>query len=299
MALNPGDRVGLLGANGAGKSTLVKTLVQQIKPLGGTLHAGQNTAIGYFAQEQLDILHAENTPLGTLISAAPEAREQDLRNFLGGWGFSNERVDQRIDSLSGGERARLALALIAWQKPNLLILDEPTNHLDLDARAALAEALVEFPGALLLVSHDRHLIETTCDELWSIRRGELTLFNQPLSEWLPEPVIKADSTENANSQKAQRKARAASRAQLAPLTRALKKPSRPWNKPKTPWIRWIPGWPIPTISAKPTPLNRRKMPRPEPNGSSNSKSEKWSGWKLPKHSRRRRAKAFASPPKSD
>ena len=223
MALNPGDRVGLLGANGAGKSTLVKTLVQQIKPLGGTLHAGQNTAIGYFAQEQLDILHAENTPLGTLISAAPEAREQDLRNFLGGWGFSNERVDQRIDSLSGGERARLALALIAWQKPNLLILDEPTNHLDLDARAALAEALVEFPGALLLVSHDRHLIETTCDELWSIRRGELTLFNQPLSEWLPEPVIKADSTENANSQKAQRKARAASRAQLAPLTRALKK----------------------------------------------------------------------------
>ena len=223
MALNPGDRVGLLGTNGAGKSTLVKTLVQQIKPLDGTLHAGQNTAIGYFAQEQLDILHAENTPLGTLISAAPEAREQDLRNFLGGWGFSNERVDQRIDSLSGGERARLALALIAWQKPNLLILDEPTNHLDLHARAALAEALVEFPGALLLVSHDRHLIETTCDELWSIRRGELTPFNQPLSEWQPEPVIKADSAENTNSQKAQRKARAASRAQLAPLTRALKK----------------------------------------------------------------------------
>ena len=293
MALNPGDRVGLLGANGAGKSTLVKTLVQQIKPLGGTLHAGQNTAIGYFAQEQLDILHAENTPLGTLISAAPEAREQDLRNFLGGWGFSNERVDQRIDSLSGGERARLALALIAWQKPNLLILDEPTNHLDLDARAALAEALVEFPGALLLVSHDRHLIETTCDELWSIRRGELTPFNQPLSEWQPEPVIKADSTENANSQKAQRKARGQSRNWR--LDRALKKPNRHWSKPKTPWIRWIqladPDYFSQTDPfSKPDAKTRAQLVE-------QLEEREMNGWKPPKHSRRRRAKVFASPPK--
>ena len=223
MALNPGDRVGLLGANGAGKSTLVKTLVGRIKPIAGTLHAGQNTSVGYFAQEQLDILTAENTPLMEMISAAPESREQDLRNYLGGWGFSNERVDQPISSLSGGERARLALGLIAHRQPNLLILDEPTNHLDLDARAALAEALVEFPGALLLVSHDRHLIETTCDELWSIRGGELAPFTQPLNEWQPESLGKTSTSVNANNQKEQRKARAATRAQLAPLTRAVKK----------------------------------------------------------------------------
>ena len=223
LALNPGDRIGLLGANGAGKSTLVKTLVGRLKPIGGTLHSGQNTKIGYFAQEQLDILTAENTPLMEMISAAPTDREQDLRNYLGGWGFSNERVDQPIASLSGGERARLALALIAHQKPNLLILDEPTNHLDLDARAALAEALVAFPGALLLVSHDRHLIETTCDELWSIRGGQLSPFKEPLSDWQPEAGSKSASTPTENSQKEQRKARAATRAQLAPLTRALKK----------------------------------------------------------------------------
>ncbi|MGB0964719.1 MAG: ATP-binding cassette domain-containing protein [Litorivicinus sp.] len=222
LALNPGDRIGLLGANGAGKSTLVKTLVGRIKPLDGTLHRGQNTSVGYFAQEQLDILTAENTPLMEMISAAPEAREQDLRNYLGGWGFSNERVDQPIASLSGGERARLALGLIAYRQPNLLILDEPTNHLDLDARAALAEALVEFPGALLLVSHDRHLIETTCDELWSIRAGTLSPFTQPLSEWQPHSESRNNPTINSNNQKELRKARAANRAQLAPLTRALK-----------------------------------------------------------------------------
>ena len=223
MALNPGDRVGLLGANGAGKSTLVKTLVGRIKPIAGTLHAGQNTSVGYFAQEQLDILTAENTPLMEMISAAPESREQDLRNYLGGWGFSNERVDQPISSLSGGERARLALGLIAHRQPNLLILDEPTNHLDLDARAALAEALVEFPGALLLVSHDRHLIETTCDELWSIRGGELAPFTQPLNEWQPESLGKTSTSVNANNQKEQRKARAATRGLLAPLNRAVNK----------------------------------------------------------------------------
>ena len=223
LSLNPGDRVGLLGVNGAGKSTLVKTLVGRLKPLNGTLHPGQNTRMGYFAQEQMETLDPKSFPLQELMRIAPEARELDLRKYLGGWGFGAERIDQPITALSGGERARLALSLIAWTKPNLLILDEPTNHLDLDARAALAEALVEFPGALLLVSHDRHLLETTCDDLWSIKGGELSVWTQPLSQWADDTVSDGATETAENSLKEQRRQRAAQRTQLAPLTRALKK----------------------------------------------------------------------------
>ncbi|QGG79047.1 ATP-binding cassette domain-containing protein [Litorivicinus lipolyticus] len=223
LSLNPGDRVGLLGVNGAGKSTLVKTLVGKLKPKSGTLHPGQNTKMGYFAQEQLDTLRADSVPLAELVRIAPNARELELRNFLGGWGFGADRIDQPITALSGGERARLALSLIAWQKPNLLILDEPTNHLDLDARAALAEALVEFPGALLLVSHDRHLLETTCDQLWSLRGGTLSVWTHALEDWVDDsPRQGSPSATSDNSQKEQRRNRAAQRTQLAPLRKALK-----------------------------------------------------------------------------
>ena len=223
LSLNPGDRVGLLGVNGAGKSTLVKTLVGKLKPKAGTLHPGQNTKMGYFAQEQLDTLRADSVPLAELVRIAPTTRELELRNFLGGWGFGADRIDQPITALSGGERARLALSLIAWQKPNLLILDEPTNHLDLDARAALAEALVEFPGALLLVSHDRHLLETTCDQLWSLRGGTLSVWTQALEDWVDDsPRQGSQSTTSDNSQKEQRRNRAAQRTQLAPLRKAVK-----------------------------------------------------------------------------
>ncbi|MGB0956876.1 MAG: ATP-binding cassette domain-containing protein, partial [Litorivicinus sp.] len=223
LSLNPGDRVGLLGVNGAGKSTLVKTLVGQLKPKAGTLHPGQNTRMGYFAQEQLDTLRADSVPLAELMRIAPTARELELRNFLGGWGFGAERIDQPITALSGGERARLALALIAWQKPNLLILDEPTNHLDLDARAALAEALVEFSGALLLVSHDRHLLETTCDQLWSLRRGTLGVWTQALEDWVDDsPATESEAAKSDSSLKEQRRNRAAQRTQLAPLRKVVK-----------------------------------------------------------------------------
>lgn len=221
LSLNPGDRVGLLGSNGAGKSTLVKTLVGHLKPLAGTLHPGQNTRMGYFAQEQMDTLDANSHPLLELSRIAPEARELDLRKYLGGWGFGADRIDQQVSALSGGERARLALALIAWTQPNLLILDEPTNHLDLDARAALAEALVEFPGALLLVSHDRHLLETTCEDLWSIRGGQFSVWTQPLSEWGDVEPSSSTSEASDNNQKQQRKQRAEQRTQLAPLRKAV------------------------------------------------------------------------------
>ena len=158
-----GEIFGLLGPNGAGKSTLIKTLANELQPLGGRLQRGENLVIGYFAQHQLDALDAKASPLLHLQRIAPGEREQVLRDFLGGFDFRGNRCDEPVLNFSGGEKARLALALIAWGKPNLLLLDEPTNHLDLEMRLALTLALQDFEGAVLVVSHDRHLLKSTTD----------------------------------------------------------------------------------------------------------------------------------------
>ena len=183
FGLEAGDRIGLLGPNGAGKSTLVKTLVGELAPLTGERSMHPDVRIGYFAQHTVESLHEGQSPIWHLKEIAPEVGEQVLRNFLGTWNFAGDRAFESVDSFSGGERARLALALIAYTKPNVLLLDEPTNHLDLDMREALAEALSDFDGAIVLVSHDRHLIGLVCDSFWRVADGKVEAFNGDLDEY--------------------------------------------------------------------------------------------------------------------
>jgi len=186
-----GQRIGILGANGQGKSTLVKTIAGQIAPLSGQVIAGRGLRIGYFAQQELDVLRAQDTPLEHMIRLAREAdtgqreagREQDLRGFLGSFNFSGDMVQQTVGSMSGGEKARLVLAMMVWQRPNLLLLDEPTNHLDLNTREALSVALNEFEGTVLLVSHDRALLRAVCDEFWLVGGGGLSDFDGDLDDY--------------------------------------------------------------------------------------------------------------------
>ncbi len=183
FGLEAGDRVGLLGPNGAGKSTLVKTLVGELPLLAGERTAHPDLRLGYFAQHTVESLSPGQTPLWHLKEIDPGAGEQQLRNFLGQWNFVGDRAFESVDGFSGGERARLALALIAYLKPNVLLLDEPTNHLDLDMREALAEALSDFPGAIVLVSHDRHLIGLVCDTFWRVADGHVEAFDGDLDEY--------------------------------------------------------------------------------------------------------------------
>ena len=183
FGLEAGDRIGLLGPNGAGKSTLVKTLVGEIDPLQGERKAHPDLRIGYFAQHTVESLVFGTTPLDHLRTLAPDAANQELRDFLGRWNFPGERAFEVIDTFSGGEKARLALALIAYRRPNVLLLDEPTNHLDLDMREALAEALSDFDGAIVMVSHDRHLIGLVCDEYWRVAGGKVEPFDGDLDEY--------------------------------------------------------------------------------------------------------------------
>src|SRR5690606_25009077 len=178
-----GARIGVLGVNGAGKSTLIKTLAEELPALAGERRASRGLEIGYFAQHQLDMLDPDATPLQHLLRLAPQAREQELRNYLGGFGFSGDTVNSKIAPMSGGEKARLALSLIVWQKPNLLLLDEPSNHLDVDTREALATALAEFAGSVLLVSHDRHLLRTTVDSFWIVADGQVQEFDGDLEDY--------------------------------------------------------------------------------------------------------------------
>ncbi|MCA0440264.1 MAG: ATP-binding cassette domain-containing protein [Proteobacteria bacterium] len=182
-----GQRIGILGANGQGKSTLVKTIARTMAPLSGKVTEGKGLAIGYFAQQELDVLHPDDHPLGHMVRLARElgvdAREQDLRNFLGSFNFSGDMVLQAVGSMSGGEKARLVLAMIVWQRPNLLLLDEPTNHLDLATREALAMALNEFEGTVMLVSHDRALLRAVCDEFWLVGRGQVGPFDGDLDDY--------------------------------------------------------------------------------------------------------------------
>jgi len=229
LQLAPGARIGVLGPNGAGKSTLIKTLADSLPLIGGELKTGEHLAIGYFAQHQLDSLDPQASPLLHLARLAPQVREQELRNFLGGFDFHGSRAEEPVLHFSGGEKARLALALIAWQKPNLLLLDEPTNHLDMEMRHALSVALQNFEGAMLLVSHDRALIRDTTDELWLVADGRLTTYEQDLdsyTRWLAQfrqqqASLAADSVPSATAPKvdakAQRRLAAEQRQRLAPL----------------------------------------------------------------------------------
>ena len=186
-----GQRIGILGANGQGKSTLVKTIARTMPLLGGTLTEGKGLNIGYFAQQELDVLHPQDTPLEHMIRLAKElgpnsgepSREQDLRNYLGTFNFSGDMVKQAVGTMSGGEKARLVLAMIVWQRPNLLLLDEPTNHLDLATREALSMALNEFEGTVMLVSHDRALLRAVCDEFWMVGRGKVEPFDGDLDDY--------------------------------------------------------------------------------------------------------------------
>jgi len=242
-----GQRIGILGANGQGKSTLVKTIARTMAPLAGTLTEGKGLNIGYFAQQELDVLRAQDNPLEHMVRLARElgqqnteaAREQELRNFLGSFNFSGDMVQQSVGTMSGGEKARLVLAMIVWQKPNLLLLDEPTNHLDLATREALAMALNEFEGTVMLVSHDRALLRSVCDEFWLVGRGQVQPFDGDLDDYQrylldesrrlrelarTQAQGEATATETPRLSGAeQRKQEAARRQQLAAQTRPLKK----------------------------------------------------------------------------
>ncbi|KRB91495.1 ATP-binding cassette domain-containing protein [Noviherbaspirillum sp. Root189] len=198
FSLQTGQRIGLLGVNGAGKSTMVKTIAGELKQLEGDVRLGKGLSIGYFAQHQVEMLRHDESPLWHLAKIAPTTREQELRNFLGGFNFGGEMVTSKIAPFSGGEKARLALALIVWQRPNLLLLDEPTNHLDLETREALTMALAQFEGTLVLVSHDRHLLRATTDEFMIVADGKLQPFDGDLDDykdWLFKTKLgKADVT---------------------------------------------------------------------------------------------------------
>jgi ATP-binding cassette subfamily F protein 3 len=183
FSLQIGQRIGLLGVNGAGKSTLIKTIAGELKPLTGDAQFGKGLAIGYFAQHQVEMLRHEESPLWHLGRIAPNVREQELRNFLGSFNFNGQMVTSKIAPFSGGEKARLALALIVWQRPNLLLLDEPTNHLDLETREALTDALAQFEGTLVLVSHDRHLLRATTDQFIIVADGKLQPFDGDLDDY--------------------------------------------------------------------------------------------------------------------
>jgi len=246
LMVRAGARIGILGANGAGKSTLVKTLAGELPAQGGKLTASRGLQVGYFAQQQLDMLDLEASPLAQLARLAPLVREQELRNYLGSFGIAGDAATSPVAPMSGGEKARLALALIVWQKPNLLLLDEPSNHLDVDTREALTEALASFEGSMLLVSHDRHLLRTTVDEFWIVADGGVAEFDGDLEDyrdWLAQRgalgrgggrergASAADTTAPAASdaadRKAQRRLEAENRqrlsAQRKPLERKLAK----------------------------------------------------------------------------
>ncbi|MBU0902783.1 MAG: ATP-binding cassette domain-containing protein [Gammaproteobacteria bacterium] len=232
LSLVPGARLGLLGPNGAGKSTLIKNLSNELQPISGHLQRGENLVVGYFAQHQLDALDDKASPLLHFQRLAPTEREQTLRDFLGGFDFRGPRCDEPVLNFSGGEKARLALALIAWGKPNLLLLDEPTNHLDLEMRLALTMALQEFSGAVVVVSHDRHLLKSTTDEFLLVADGQVQPFDGDLEDyarWLVDyrtrqaPSSSGESNPDKADKRVQRQAAAALRQQLAPHKREADK----------------------------------------------------------------------------
>lgn len=231
LNLVPGSRIGLLGRNGAGKSTLIKLLAGELSPQQGEVALAKGIKAGYFAQHQLEYLRAEDSPLQHLQrQASPQVSEQQLRDYLGGFGFQGDKVTEMTQRFSGGEKARLVLALIVWERPNLLLLDEPTNHLDLDMRQALTEALIDYEGALVVVSHDRHLIRATTDDLYLVDAGNVDVFDGDLEDyqqWLTEQqknsvVKEAPAAAQGNSAQA-RKDQKRRDAELRGLTQPVRK----------------------------------------------------------------------------
>ena len=210
FSLQIGQRIGLLGVNGAGKSTLIKTIAGELNPVNGVSHLGKGLTIGYFAQHQVEMLRHDESPLWHMVKIAPTVREQELRNFLGSFNFPGNMVTSPIKPFSGGEKARLALALIVWQRPNLLLLDEPTNHLDLETREALTDALAQFEGTVVLVSHDRHLLRATTDQFIIVADGELKPFDGDLDDYkdwlLQNKLATAEAAKNALAAKVEVKA---------------------------------------------------------------------------------------------
>jgi ATP-binding cassette subfamily F protein 3 len=231
-----GQRIGILGANGQGKSTVVKTIARDLAPLAGEIIEGKGLSIGYFAQQELDVLRPQDTPLEHMIWLVKDTtargalsgqatREQDLRSFLGSFNFTGDQVKQAVGTMSGGEKARLVLCMLVWQRPNLLLLDEPTNHLDLATREALGMALNEFEGTVMLVSHDRALLRAVCDEFWLVSRGGISPFDGDLDDYqrylLDEAKRQREALKEANAA-----ASAAASAPPPPVVAAAE-PSRP------------------------------------------------------------------------
>lgn len=236
LELHKDARIGLLGPNGAGKSTLIKMLAGELDPMGGEFHFAKDLNIAYFAQHQLDQLHLNETPLDHLQHLDPFASESDLRNFLGGFGFQGDRVFDQVEPFSGGEKARLVLAMLVYTRPNLLLLDEPSNHLDIEMRHALTVALQEFSGGIVLISHDRHLLKMACDTLLLVNDGKVEEFDGDVDSypaWLQnrhKPVVTATTAtkaaadpqaSNAKTDKERKRQEAENRQRLAPLKKEV------------------------------------------------------------------------------
>ncbi len=235
-----GQRIGILGANGQGKSTVVKTIARDLHPLAGQITEGKGLNIGYFAQQELDVLRPADTPLEHMIRLVRECtaegrlsgqptREQDLRSFLGNFNFTGDQVKQSVGSMSGGEKARLVLCMIVWQRPNLLLLDEPTNHLDLATREALSVALNEFEGTVMLVSHDRALLRAVCDEFWLVSRGGIEPFDGDLDDYQRYLLDMAKQSREAQRQEQKVAQRTAAPAEIPASS---KKPTEPGKTPE-------------------------------------------------------------------
>jgi ATP-binding cassette, subfamily F, member 3 len=230
-SVHPGDAIGLLGPNGAGKSTLLKSIVGDLPLLAGKLHRAQGLRIGYFAQHQVDQLRLDETPMWHMTKLAPGEREQLFRDYLGGFDFRGNQVTQKIATFSGGEKARMALALIVWQRPNLLLLDEPTNHLDIDMREALAQALTDFEGALIVVAHDRALLSAATDQWMLVADGKVAPFEGDLDdykEWAKQYHRSRDGRretrdEGAQNRKQERRIEAQQRQREAELRKPFEK----------------------------------------------------------------------------
>ena len=230
LSISPGDRIGLLGPNGAGKSTLIKLLVGELDPLSGEKGIAETLKIGYFAQHQLEQLRVDESPLWHLQKIGPKTTERELRNFLGGFNFRGDKVQEKVAPFSGGEKARLVLALLVYQSPNLLLLDEPTNHLDLEMRHALAVALQDYQGAVVVVSHDRHLLRSVTDQFLLVANSRVQPFDGDLEDyrlWLSEQRnslnLTASEKDSSVSKKDQRRKDAEQRKKTKPLRDAMKK----------------------------------------------------------------------------
>jgi len=239
LFISPGDRIGLLGPNGAGKSTLIKVLANELGINGGEIQFADTLKLGYFAQHQLEQLNLQESPLWHLQKINPKATEKELRNFLGGFNFQDDKTFDPIAPFSGGEKARLVLALLVYQNPNLLLLDEPTNHLDLEMRHALSIALQDYQGAIIIVSHDRHMLRSVTDQLYLVANGTASSFDGDLDDyrlWLNEQKLLSNDnsgdTSNSSSvnKKEQRKLDAERRKTLKPLYDALKKADKALEK---------------------------------------------------------------------